>query len=168
MLFITTGIDDYFIASLYREFNRNRSGCAYTGSEAQAMSGQRRLDNKPSPKTDGHALMSGITSLFKEDLSPDQISGRLKANHPDKPEKQASASALYKRLYQETAGGPPLKDHFRQKQAEPRKRSGTKDSRGQITGRVLIDELPKAAEQKSCVGDWGKGTPLKAPVKTPI
>jgi IS30 family transposase len=78
----------------------------------------------------------------------------LKANHPDKPEKQASTPAIYKRLYQEIAGGPPLKDHFRQKQAKPRKRRGTKDRRGQITGRVLIDERPKAVKQKSRAGGW--------------
>jgi IS30 family transposase len=47
----------------------------YTGNEAQATAAQRRLDNKPSPKLDNDALMATITSLFKKDLSPEQISG---------------------------------------------------------------------------------------------
>jgi IS30 family transposase len=53
-------------SSIYREFNRNRSGGVYTGNEAQAMSEQRRLDNKPSPKIDDYALMNEITALFKK------------------------------------------------------------------------------------------------------
>jgi IS30 family transposase len=140
-------------STIYREFSRNGSGGVYTGNEAQAASEQRRLDNKPCPKTGDYALMNGITVLFKKDLSPDQISGRLRAEHPDEPEKQASTSTIYKHVYQETAKDPALKAHFRQKQAKPRKRSGKKDGCGQITGRVSIDERPKTVEGKSRIGD---------------
>ncbi|MDR0639045.1 MAG: hypothetical protein LBG27_09150, partial [Spirochaetaceae bacterium] len=83
-------------SSIYREFNRNGSGGVYTGNEAQAMSEQRRLDTKPCPKTDDDALMNEIAALFKKDLSPDQISGRLRTQYPNEPEKQASTSAVYK------------------------------------------------------------------------
>jgi IS30 family transposase len=141
-------------SSIYREFNRNGSGGVYTGNEAQAMSEQRRLDTKPCPKADDNALMNGITALFKKDLSPDQLSGRLRTKNPNEPEKQASPSTIYKQLYRETAKTPALKDHFRRKHAKPRKRSGVKDRRGQITGRVSIDERPKVVEQKSRMGDW--------------
>ena len=141
-------------SSIYREFNRNGPGGVYTGNEAQAMSEQRRLDTKPCPKTDDDALMNEITALFRKDLSPDQISGRLRVNYPDSPEKQASPSTIYKHIYQETVCDPSLKEHFRQKHAKPHKRSGVKDRRGQISGRVSIDERPKVVEQKSRIGDW--------------
>jgi IS30 family transposase len=59
----------------------------YTGAEAQAASEQRRLENKPSPKIDDDALMREITTLFKKDLSPDQIAGRLRVQYPGQPEK---------------------------------------------------------------------------------
>ncbi|MDR3160627.1 MAG: hypothetical protein LBU28_03330 [Spirochaetaceae bacterium] len=65
-------------SSIYRKLNRNGSGGVYTGKEAQATSEQRRLENKPSPKTDDNALMKEITALFKKDLLPDQIARRLK------------------------------------------------------------------------------------------
>ena len=141
-------------SSIYREFNRNGSGGVYTGNEAQAMSEQRRLDNKPSPKIDDYALMNEITALFKKDLSPDQISGRLRTQYPNEPEKQASSSTIYKHIYRETAKTPALKEHFRQKHAKPRKRSGVKDRRGQITGRISIEERSKVVEEKSRIGDW--------------
>jgi IS30 family transposase len=94
-------------------------------------------------------------SLFKKDLSPDQISGRLRVQYPGQPEKQASTSTIYKHIYQETAKDPSLKDHFRQNQAKPRKRSGVQDRRGQIIGRISIEERPKIVEAKNRVGDWG-------------
>jgi IS30 family transposase len=141
-------------SSVYRELNRNRSGGVYTGAEAQAASEQRRLESKPSPKTGDAALMKEAAVLFTKDLSPDQISGRLRVTYPDRPEKQASISTIYRRLYEETAKDPSLKEHFRQKQAKPRRRSGTKDRRGQIVDRVSIDERPKIVEEKSRVGGW--------------
>jgi IS30 family transposase len=104
-------------SSIYREFNRNGSGGVYSGAEAQAASEQRRPDNKPSPKTDNDALMREITALFKKDLSPDRISGRLRVQYPDRPEKQASPSTIYRHLYQETAEDPSPKEYFRQNRA---------------------------------------------------
>jgi IS30 family transposase len=64
-------------SSVYRELNRNSTGGVYTGSEARVPSGQRRLDSRPSPKLGNPALTGKIIHLFKEDLFPEQISGRL-------------------------------------------------------------------------------------------
>jgi IS30 family transposase len=141
-------------SSIYRELGRNRTGGVYTGNEAHQASVQRRLDNKPSPKLDDPALTREIMRLFKQDLSADQISGRLEVLYPEQREKQASPSTIYTCLYGETAKGPGLKEHFRQKQGKPRHRKGVKDRRGQIVGRVSIDERPKIGEEKSRVGDW--------------
>jgi IS30 family transposase len=73
-------------SSIYRELNRNEAGGVYTGNEAHQASVQRRLDSKPSPKLDDPALTREIMRLFKQDLSADQISGRLGALYPDQPE----------------------------------------------------------------------------------
>jgi IS30 family transposase len=66
---------------------------------------------------------------------------------------RTSTSAIYTCLYGETAKDPALKERFRQKQAKPRLRKGAKDRRGQIPGRVSIDERPKTVEEKSRAGD---------------
>jgi IS30 family transposase len=141
-------------SSVYRELNRNRTGGVYTGNEAQQASAQRRLEAKPSPKLDDPALTREIMRLFKQDLSPDQISGRLEVLYPFQPEKQASTSTIYTCVCRETAKDPALKEHFRQKQAKPRKRKGVKDRRSQIPGRVSIDERPKIVDEKSRSDDW--------------
>jgi IS30 family transposase len=142
------------LSSIYREINRNGTDGVYTGSEAQALSVQRRLETKPSPKLDDPALTRKIMSLFKQDLSPDQISGRLRTVYPERKGKQASPSTIYRYVYQETAKDPSLKVHFRQQQAKPRHRNGREDRRGQILDRVSIDERPEIVEEKSRAGDW--------------
>jgi hypothetical protein len=48
------------------------------------------MDNKPSPKQDDHALTREIVSLFKQDLSAEQISVRLGVSYPDRKERRAS------------------------------------------------------------------------------
>jgi IS30 family transposase len=50
-------------SSIYRELDRNGTGCVYTGNEAHKAGVQRRLDNKPSPKLDDPALAREIMSL---------------------------------------------------------------------------------------------------------
>jgi IS30 family transposase len=62
---------------IYRELNRNRTGCVYTGSEAHQLSGQRRLEAKLRPKLDDPALTGEIMRLFKHDLSANQIQADL-------------------------------------------------------------------------------------------
>jgi IS30 family transposase len=150
------------LSSIYREINRNGTNGVYTGNEAQVLSVQKRLDTKPSPKLDDSALTGEIMGLFKQDLSPDQITGRLGALYPERKEKQASPSTIYRYVYQETAKTPEIKVRFRQQQAKPRYRKGTKDRHGQITGRVSIDERPNIVEKKSRVGDWEGDTVERA------
>jgi IS30 family transposase len=110
------------LSSIYRELNRNGSGGVYTGNEAQAASAHRRLESKPSPKLDDPMLTREIMKLFKQDLSADQIAGRLKVVYPEQLEKQASPSTIYTYLYRETAKDPALQEHFRQNRGSGRGR----------------------------------------------
>jgi IS30 family transposase len=72
------------------------------------------LEAKLRLKLDDPALTGEIMGLFKQDLSPDQISGRLRVLYPEQQEKQASPSTIYTYLYKETANDPSLKAYFRQ------------------------------------------------------
>jgi IS30 family transposase len=69
--------------SVYRELRRNGTGGVYAGSEAQRAAEQRRLDGKPGPKLGCPGLTEKILDMFKNDLSPEQISGRLGRLYPE-------------------------------------------------------------------------------------
>jgi IS30 family transposase len=118
--------------SICRELNRNGTGAVYTGSGARALGVQRRLDSRTRPRLGNPALAQEIMRLFKEDLSPEQISGRLGVLDPEQAEMRASTSAVHTCIYGETAKDPALKERFRQKQAKPRRRKGAQDRRGQV------------------------------------
>jgi IS30 family transposase len=77
------------LSSVCRELDRNSSGGVYTGNEAHRASVRRHTENKPSPKLDDSALRREIMSLFKQDLSADQIAGRLEVLYPGQEGKQA-------------------------------------------------------------------------------
>ncbi|MDR1073047.1 MAG: hypothetical protein LBL45_05150 [Treponema sp.] len=78
---------------VYRELlNRNKTNCVYTSDESQALSVQRHLETKPRSKLDDPALTQEIMFWFKQDLSPNQIAGRLGAIYPEGKEKQVSPS----------------------------------------------------------------------------
>jgi IS30 family transposase len=144
--------------SIYRELDRNSTGCVYTGNEAQKAGAQRRLDNKPSPKLDAPALAREIMRLFKRDLSADRISGRLAALRPEQPGKQASTSTVCACLYGETAKDPLLKEHFRQGQAKPRKRKGQKTAADKYPAVSPLMNVRKSLKRSPGRG-IGKGTP---------
>jgi IS30 family transposase len=66
----------------------------------EAISRRRFLErqapeNKPSPKLDDSALTREIMRLFKQDLSGEQIAGRLEVLYPGQEGKQASTSTIY-------------------------------------------------------------------------
>ncbi|MDR1986764.1 MAG: hypothetical protein LBP88_07330 [Treponema sp.] len=89
-------------SSVYCELRRNSTGGVYSGQEAHEASEQRRVDTKPYPKLDHPVLTGEIMRLFPQDLSPEQISGRLGVLYPEKKKKQASPSTIYTVLYRET------------------------------------------------------------------
>jgi IS30 family transposase len=141
------------LSGIYRELNRNSTNGVYTSNESHALSVQRRLDTKPSPKLDDPVLTQEIMRLFKQDLSADQIAVRLRVCGPYRKEQQASSSTIYTAIYRETAKTLSLRVHFRPQQSKPRHRKGAQDRRRQILDRVSIDERPNIVEGKPRVGD---------------
>jgi len=142
------------IATIYKEVKRNSTRGYYVASKAQAKAVTRRYYMKPLPKLWNKNLMDDIERRFLQDHSPEQIAGRLKLEYPDQRERHASVETIYQYLYSRVEIKPELKAHFRQGQKKRRKRLSTKDKRGCIPNRKLIDERPAIVEEKKRLGDW--------------
>jgi IS30 family transposase len=69
-------------SSVYCELRWNSTGGVCSGQETHGASEQRRVDTKPCPKIDHPVLTGEIMRLFPQDLSPEQISGRLGVHTP--------------------------------------------------------------------------------------
>ena len=65
-------------ASLYRELNRNTGKTHYCCLEAEKKAVKRRLNSTSFSKRGNSELMETVQRLFEDDLSPEQIAGRIR------------------------------------------------------------------------------------------
>jgi len=83
-----------------------------------------------------------VELLIKRDWSPEQISGRLRAEHGVR----ISHEYIYQYIYADKRTGGDLHRH---RQKKRRKRYGAYDRRGVIRNRVSIDERPAVVGKRS-------------------
>ena len=69
---------------------------------------------------------------------------------------------IYQYVYADKRRGGDLHARLRC-QKKRRKRYGSNDRRGQIRGRVAIDERPGIVEERSRIGDWEADTMIGKP-----
>jgi IS30 family transposase len=142
------------LSSIYRELGRNSNSGVYTSREAQIVKDERRAETKPKPKMANERLMAEVMEMFKKEYSPDQIAGRLAEKYPDDPEMRVSAETIYGYVYEKAGQDQELRRHFRHPRPYRQKRGGKTERRGQIPGRVGIENRPAAANEQKRAGDW--------------
>jgi len=91
-----------------------------------------------------------IDDLLSQDLTPEQITGRLTLE--DKI--TLHHESVYRYIYQDKASGGHLYKKLTRACKKYRKRYGSYDKRGQLVNRVSIDERPKIVDSKCRIGDW--------------
>jgi len=94
-------------SSISREFSRNTGRRGYRPKQAQLLAKARRHQ--------GNVRINGfewgyISYLIKQDLSPEQVHGRLSLYHFGKV---ASIERIYQLIYQDKAEGGTLYTHLR-------------------------------------------------------
>jgi transposase, IS30 family len=138
-------------STICRELKRNTGLRGYRPKQAHRLACARQ-----SQITRGHiihATWTGIEKMIREDWSPEQISGHLKANG----EPCVSPEWIYQYIYADKSKGGDLHTHLRC-QKKRRKRYGSTERRGQIKNRVSIEKRPKIVDLRSRVGDWEADT----------
>lgn len=137
-------------STISREIKRNTGAKGYRAKQAHEKAVQRHTQ-----KPKAIRLTKEIKMLIEEQLrstgsSPEQISGRLKVKY----QLFISHETIYQYLITDRAKGGELYLHLRHKHKKYRKRYGSTDRRGQIIGRVLIDDRPLIVKDKSRIGDF--------------
>jgi IS30 family transposase len=85
-------------STISREVTRNRVYDRYVPSVAQEQTWTRGRRPK-ARKLDGLALRGQVVSMLTERFSPEQVSGRLRFEHPEDGEMQVSHETIYQALY---------------------------------------------------------------------
>jgi len=154
------------VSTISRELARNSQAAwgrpqgyrRYRASVAQRTAEQRARR----PKTAKLAAHSVLRQRVQADLiacwSPEQISARLTAEFPDRPEMWVSHETIYQSLYVQGRGAlrRELAGCLRTGRAlrRPRRRADARQARGPIPNMVMISERPAEAEDRAVPGHW--------------
>ena len=136
-------------STVSREIRRNRGKRGYRPKQAHAMAVDRRSKAKKFVKMTPQ-VVALIEDLVGQDFSPEQVCGFLKRKHTI----QISHETVYQHVLADKAKGGSLYRHLRHAHKKRKKRYGSCDRRGQIKGRVSIDERPVIVDTKKRLGDW--------------
>jgi len=143
-------------STISREVWRNRGLRGYRPKQAQHLTLARR-EAKAKPRITPRTW-EWVESLLREEWSPEQVSGWLSIEQG----LQVSHEWIYQYVYADKRRGGDLHAHLRC-QKRRRKRYGSNERRGQIRGRVSIDERPEIVEERSRTGDWEVDTVIGKP-----
>lgn len=141
-------------STISRELNRNRGQRGYRHQQAHSKARQRPVE-KPKAVKLTPPLVSSIDTLLEQQWSPEQISGRLKAE--GKP--TVCHETIYQHVLKDKRAGGKLYLNLRHHTKKYRKRYGsTTGSAKGIPNRVDIDDRPEVANQRERLGDWEADT----------
>jgi IS30 family transposase len=139
-------------STVSKEVVRNTGGKSYRPRQAQLLAEQRK-NNKPKIIKLTDAMKRIISDNIGREWSPEQIQGRLRLEG----KVMVCATTIYTFIQQDKALGGELHQYLRHRKPY-KKRTGKPDKRGQIIGRISIDERPEIVNDKVRIGDWEADT----------
>ena len=100
-------------------------------------------------------LLAEVEKGLGERWSPQQISARLRVDHPDDEEMRISHETIYRSLYVQSRGElrRELTAHLRTGR-RTRKSQGQAERRGRIVGMVSIAQRPPEVDERRVPGHW--------------
>jgi transposase, IS30 family len=136
-------------STISREFRRNHGRRGYRPKQAHQFSENRRAQAVHNSKMTAE-VKHWIEKLIRQDLSPEQACDYLKRH------KNLSLhhETIYRFIYADKASGGDLYTHLRIASKSYRKRYGSYENRGKLTGRTSIAARPTLVDEKARVGDW--------------
>jgi|AntAceMinimDraft_12_1070368.scaffolds.fasta_scaffold74998_1 IS30 family transposase len=141
-----------------REIKRNSINQSYRPAKAHKQYIQRRVNASSRSRVMTSELQIIIESKLRLLWSPEQISGRLKADGVA----YVSYETIYKMIWKDKQNGGDLYRCLRHGGKKYNKRSGKNSGRGLIPNRVDIELRDQIVEEKSRIGDLEADTVIGA------
>ena len=145
-------------STLSRELNRNggRDGYRAWAAEARAFEAALR-PGRPRKLVDNPELAAEVNRGLAQRWSPEEISGRLKIDFPDRPEMHVSHETIYQTMFLQAKGKlkTELTLNLRRGRVQRRPMSRASESTvGKIPGMAMISERPAEADDRAVPGHW--------------
>jgi transposase, IS30 family len=143
--------------SISREIKRNRPTYAddavYWYDAAEHYANKRRHKARHC-RRHHERLVAYVTAKLLLDWSPEIITGRLRADHPDDATMRISHETIYRWIYLDSRNKGDLHRHLRRRHKYRRRQSRYGSGRRFIPGRVSIDLRPGVVDTRERIGDW--------------
>lgn len=138
-------------STISRELRRNSrpQDGYYRGDEAHSRTTARRRNCRRWGKF-SEAQWQYVNDRLREEWSPDQISGLL----AEEAGFSISHETIYRHVWRDRHRGGSLHTALRQNPKQKRKRYRSKDSRGKLQGKRMIDERPAEVAERQVIGHW--------------
>jgi IS30 family transposase len=138
--------------------HRNRSGDEYYAAQAQREAERRRRERPLIPKMDDPEIHQAVRAGLAQDWSPEQITGRMKQEHPDDADRCVSPQTIYDWIQQH-----PDRKHWESHLRRRGKRPWRRKNAGQTQTAARIANRPEVIEQRLRLGDLEGDTVLGPP-----
>ena len=146
-------------STISREIRRNSNPLTgeYRPYTAQDRANARRPRPKTGKITTNPALRAAVQGLLDDDCSPEQVSQRLRRDHPDRPELHVSHETIYQALYLQPRGElrREITAALRTGRTvrKPRRTPGTRQPRF-THPMLMISDRPAEADDRAIPGHW--------------
>lgn len=143
-------------STLSREVALNGGRLAYRAWRAERTADRRARRPRPRKLARHRALRRAVEAMLAARWSPEQISARLRHDHPDAPEMWVSHETIYQSLFVQGRGElrRELAACLRTGRAARLARGRDRGLRGRIPDMVPISERPPEVEDRAVPGHW--------------
>jgi IS30 family transposase len=143
-------------STVSREITRNGGRARYRAYRAEVAARERARRPKTAKLAGEGELREQVQAGLERWWSPAQISTRLVAEFPDRPEMRVSPETIYQSLYVQSRGAlrRELAACLRTGRALRKPRRQAQTRRPQIPGLVEISERPAEAADRAVPGHW--------------
>ena len=142
-------------STVSREVGGVRGRRRYKATRAEDRACRRALRPKPAKLACNPRLRRAVCELLERRCSPQQVSARLRRDHPHDPEMRIAPETIYQSLYVQSRGRfrKDLTRYLRSGRAK-RTPQGRATRQGTIPGLVSISERPAQVEDRAVPGHW--------------
>jgi len=145
------------VSTIGRELKRNRWGEAYIAIHAQQRAQERAslVAHSKQPLKNGD-VYAYVTEQLREGWSPDQITGRLRKEHPADHYWWITTETIYRWIYQpeQVKRDDSWYEYLRRKQKKRMRYKGRTVHRAHIPDRVSIHERPEEINNRTIFAHW--------------
>ena len=154
------GVDKSTISRERRRHATHRGLYRPLQAQARAEAVARASHARPRKLSQPGPLRRYVVAGLKQKWSPQEISSRLRREHPDDPVMRVSAETIYQSLFVQARGSlkKELTAHLRTERTRRHSQTARVEAaacgRGRLPGTISIRERPAEVEDRAVPGHW--------------